>query len=193
MDVARDLLGMSLLRKINSRWIGGRIVETEAYLSNDDLASHSVRGQTPSNASMFGPPGTLYVYPIHAKYCLNAVTQPTGTGSAVLIRALEPIWGIKHMRRHRQTDDVARLTRGPAMLCQALDVDRSLDLADLVRLLLHGYFPGWATRHSNCARTARIGVSKVRRNVKLTFLSSMAIGTSAVEDRTIEYDLPSAL
>mgnify|MGYP006129073993 FL=1 len=81
---------------------------------------------------MFGPPGTLYVYPIHAKYCLNAVTQPTGTGSAVLIRALEPIWGIKHMRQHRQTDDVARLSRGPAMLCQSLKVDRSLDHTDMI-------------------------------------------------------------
>jgi len=159
VDVARDLLGMSLIRKIDSRWIGGRIVETEAYLSRDDLASHSLRGKTPGNAAMFGPPGTLYVYPIHAKYCLNAVTEPSGTGSAVLIRALEPIWGIKSMQRHRQTDDLARLTRGPAMLCQALKVDRSLDHTDMISSGLISIFQAGQPVTDFCSGP-RIGVTR---------------------------------
>ncbi len=65
--VARDLLGKLLLRRLQGEWIGGMIVETEAYLADNDLASHSRRGKTPGNAPMFAPPGTLYVYPIHAK------------------------------------------------------------------------------------------------------------------------------
>ena len=80
-QVARDLLGKALLRRIAGEWLGGLIVETEAYLSVDDLASHSARGETRSNAAMFGRAGTLYVYPIHAKYCMNVVTDLPGKGS----------------------------------------------------------------------------------------------------------------
>ena len=131
-DVARELLGKALLRRINDQWIGGLIVETEAYLADEDLASHSARGKTRSNASMFARPGTLYVYPIHAKYCLNAVTEKEHVGCAVLIRAVEPVWGIEVMQHNRGYEDARRLTRGPAMLCQALAVDRSDDGVDLV-------------------------------------------------------------
>ena len=131
--VARELLGKTLLRRTENQWLGGIIVETEAYLSADDPASHSVRGLTKSNASMFGPPGTLYVYPIHAKYCLNAVTEPEGHGAAVLIRALQPRWGIGQMMVHRGTEVTRKLTSGPAMLCQALSIDRRDDGTDLVR------------------------------------------------------------
>jgi DNA-3-methyladenine glycosylase len=131
-QVARELLGKVLLRRVAEAWIGGFIVETEAYLPCGDLASHSARGKTPSNAAMFGRPGTLYVYPIHAKFCMNVVTESTGKGSAVLIRALEPIWGIEQMMQRRGTDRIRQLTRGPAMLCQALQVDRAQDKTDLV-------------------------------------------------------------
>lgn len=165
--VARELLGMSLLRKTRGKWIGGQIVETEAYLAQGDAASHSARGKTAGNASMFGPPGTLYVYPIHAKYCLNAVTQSPGTGSAVLIRAIEPVWGLPAMQRQRGTDDLSRLTRGPAMLCQALCVDRSLDFSDLVQSTNVGIFQSGQTASRVC-RTTRIGVTKAQKR-KLRF------------------------
>ncbi|MCH1438633.1 MAG: DNA-3-methyladenine glycosylase [Rubripirellula sp.] len=161
VQVARELLGMSLLRKNRGKWIGGQIVETEAYLSHGDAASHSARGKTAGNASMFGPPGTLYVYPIHAKYCLNAVTQSPGIGSAVLIRALEPVWGLPEMQRQRGTDERSRLTRGPAMLCQALGVDRSLDLTDLVHSASVGIFQSGQMPTRVC-RTTRIGVTKAK-------------------------------
>lgn len=158
--MAKELLGKALLRKIDGKWVGGLIVETEAYLSQDDLASHSARGKTASNASMFGLPGTLYVYPIHAKYCLNAVTEAEGSGSAVLIRAIEPIWGIETMRQRRGLDDERRLTRGPAMLCQALGVDRSDDGIDLVEhsSLTIATPPLPPTMKIDAAR--RIGISK---------------------------------
>lgn len=130
--VARELLGKALLRRVGNNWIGGFIVETEAYLSAGDPASHSTRGPTKSNAAMFGSAGTLYVYPIHAKHCMNVVTEATGKGSAVLIRAIEPVWGIEQMMQNRKTAQLRRLTRGPAMLCQALQVDRALDKINLL-------------------------------------------------------------
>jgi DNA-3-methyladenine glycosylase len=134
-------------------------VETEAYLPAGDLASHSARGKKPGNAAMFGPPGTLYVYPIHAKYCMNAVTENEGTGSAVLIRAIEPVWGIERMREHRGTDELRRLTRGPAMLCQALQVDRAFDAVDVTECGDITIAHGW-TEVSRITATNRIGISK---------------------------------
>ena len=151
--VARELLGKCLVRRINRQWVGGIIVETEAYLADGDPASHSARGKTKSNASMFRDAGTLYVYPIHAKYCMNAVTEISGRGSAVLIRAIQPQWGIQQMQSNRQSQDLKRLTRGPAMLCQALCVDRGDDGI----LIAHSRAPSHA---SDVHATPRIGISK---------------------------------
>jgi DNA-3-methyladenine glycosylase len=118
--VARDLLGLRVVRSLDGRRRIGRIVETEAYLGPQDHASHSRRGPTPSNRSMFGPPGHAYVYLIYGiHHCLNFVTEPAEHGSAVLIRAIEPISGIDSR------------TQGPGLLCRALGVDRSLDGVDL--------------------------------------------------------------
>ena len=157
--VARGLLGKTLLRRIQGQWVGGYIVETEAYLPSGDPASHSARGKTPSNAAMFERAGTLYVYPIHAKFCMNVVTEASGLGCAVLIRAIEPTEGIDIMRANRGYEDLRRLTRGPAMLCQALAVDRKQDGIDLVAgtelLIAEG------RRHDTADVTAstRIGIS----------------------------------
>ncbi len=129
--VAAELIGKAILTSANDRLIGGLIVETEAYLSERDPASHSSRGLTPRNQSIFAQPGTLYVYSIHAKYCLNAVTEPTGVGSAVLIRAIEPLWGLSEMATRRGQQALRKLCRGPAMLCQALAVDKQHDGIDL--------------------------------------------------------------
>jgi DNA-3-methyladenine glycosylase len=118
--VARDLLGCLLARRVGTTLRVGRVVETEAYLGTHDLASHSSRGRTARTEVMFGPPGFAYVYVIYGVHnCLNAVTGPEGHASAVLIRALEPV------------RNVAGNTRGPALLCRALDIDRSLNRCDL--------------------------------------------------------------
>ncbi|HIC90870.1 MAG TPA: DNA-3-methyladenine glycosylase [Syntrophaceae bacterium] len=101
INVARELLGKLLVRRINRVTLVGRIVESEAYLAEGDAACHSVRGKTPKNASMFGPPGHAYVYPIHAKCCFNIVTEAEQVPSAVLVRAIEPVMGIDWMRRRR--------------------------------------------------------------------------------------------
>ena len=131
--VAQDLLGKRLVRRTREGTSSGRIVEVEAYLPEDDPACHGARGRTRTNAAMFGPAGRAYVYPIHSRYCFNTVTQPSGQGCAVLIRAIEPLEGIGLMQQRRGCTALADLARGPARLCQALAIDRRLDHWDLTR------------------------------------------------------------
>ena len=123
--VARELIGKTLVRRHQNRWLGGIIVETEAYLGCNDLASHSHRGITTANGAMFEAAGTIYVYPIHNHYCFNVVTEHSGVGCAVLIRAVEPIWGMSEMMTRRRINHSRQLMRGPGCLCQALDINRT--------------------------------------------------------------------
>jgi DNA-3-methyladenine glycosylase len=129
--VARELVGKRLVRMTPEGLCGGRIVETEAYLSSRDPACHANRGMTRRNAAMFGPAGHAYVYMIHARWCFNCVTEEVGLGSAVLIRALEPLDGLPLMHARRGVEKILDLTRGPARLCQALAIDRSHNTHDL--------------------------------------------------------------
>jgi DNA-3-methyladenine glycosylase len=129
--VARELLGKLLIRWSMQGLCGGRIVETEAYMSVDDPACHAHRGRTARNASMFGHPGHAYVYMIHAKWCFNAVTEPEDFGSAVLIRAVVPLAGAWLMQQRRKTPILGDLCRGPARLCQAFDIWGKQDGWDL--------------------------------------------------------------
>lgn len=118
--VARELLGCQLVHRVDGQMRIGRIVETEAYLGSHDLAAHSSKGVTPRTRIMYGPPGHAYVYLIYGiHHCMNVVTEPEGCGSAVLIRALEPVQGI------------AASTRGPGLLCKAMGIDLRLNGQDL--------------------------------------------------------------
>lgn len=117
VTVARELLGKCLVHGDRV----GRIVEVEAYVGAHDKASHSCRGLTARNATMFGPPGHAYVYLIYGMYwCMNVVTEGLGHASAVLIRAVEPVGGIKTR------------TQGPGLLCRAMGIDRHLNGRDLL-------------------------------------------------------------
>jgi len=116
--VAPELLGATLLVD----GVGGTVVEVEAY-DRQDPASHGFRGQTPRNASMFGPPGHAYVYRSYGiHWCLNLVCEAEGRAAAVLLRALEPVEGIDEMRVRRGLENVRLLCAGPGRLCQALAV-----------------------------------------------------------------------
>jgi len=121
--VARDLLGCVLVHNSSQETLVGRIVETEAYLSENDPGCHAARGQTERNAPMYEGPGTIYVYQIHGvHYCINLVTQPEGVPEAVLLRAVEPLVGIAAMQARRGRDNLKELASGPAKLTQAFGI-----------------------------------------------------------------------
>jgi len=133
--VARDLLGQVMVRLMaDGARLAGRIVEVEAYRP-DDAASHSFRGRTLRTQPMFGEAGHLYVYLIYGMhFCANIVTEAEDVGAAVLLRALEPIEGIEHMRQNygRVLPD-RDLCRGPGRLCKALLINRSDNGHDLAQ------------------------------------------------------------
>ena len=132
-EVAPALLGQILVRTLSDGTrAAARIVEVEAY-GPDDPASHAFRGMTPRNAAMFGPPGHLYVYFTYGThFCMNAVCGRPGEGTAVLLRAGEPLEGVEGMRARRGRERTVELCSGPGRFTQALGVTRSEDGADLV-------------------------------------------------------------
>ncbi len=161
--VARELLGRYLVRQLDGHRLVLRIVETEAYLGAPDRASHAWDGRrTPRTESLFQPGGYAYVYLVYGlHHCLNAVSGRATDGSAVLIRAGEPVEGQTHMRRHRNLRRPPRpgdLAGGPGKLCHALAIDLTLDRAPLFRgpLRITRGRPGPDTPP---ARGPRIGVA----------------------------------
>jgi DNA-3-methyladenine glycosylase len=129
--VAREILGMYLVHRVDGKRRIGRIVETEAYLGPHDLAAHSARGRTKRTEVMFGPPGHAYVYLIYGMYhCMNVVTEAEGQASAVLLRALEPV------------ENLLGKTNGPGLLTRAMGIDRTRNGLDLTADTLYVTDPG---------------------------------------------------
>ena len=148
--MARAVLGRVLVFDGPQGRVTGRVVEVEAYRGRRDAASHAHRGPTARNAVMFGRPGHAYVYFTYGMHhCLNLVSEPAGSASAVLIRALEPLEGLERMRRHRSRSGSparrsgkraaaflppdAALTRGPGNVARALGLTREHNGLDLTR------------------------------------------------------------
>ncbi len=136
IKVAQELLGKVLVRVDNKKILAGRITETEGYVGKDDAACHASRGKTKRNEIMFREAGLAYVYLIYGMHaCLNVVTEKKGFPAAVLIRALEPMIGVKEMRKNRNLDlDPSceyKLTTGPGKLTQALQITRDLNGDDV--------------------------------------------------------------
>jgi DNA-3-methyladenine glycosylase len=170
LTVARGLIGKRLVRRVGGRRLSGIIVETEAYMGPSDVASHSRHGPESRAAPMFGEPGHAYVYFTYGMhYCINVVTEPKGSGTAVLIRAIEPDEGIEVMRRNRKhryhPGEVPdkELTNGPSKLCQALAIDKRLNRDDLLsnQLWLE---QGRQIPNGRIAKTARIGIRQGREH-----------------------------
>jgi DNA-3-methyladenine glycosylase len=135
LELAPDLLNKLLVRTGDGPRLAARIVEVEAYRGADDPGSHSFRRRTPRNATMFGPPGHLYVYFSYGNHwCMNVVSGPGTQPHAVLLRAAAPLAGVDTMRERRAAARRDRdLCSGPGRLGQAFGVDRSHDGLDLVR------------------------------------------------------------
>ena len=126
VTVARDLLGKVLVHQLDGQLRMARIVEVEAYLGPTDLAAHSSKGLTPRTRAMFGPPGHAYVYLIYGlHHCMNVVTEPEGSGTGVLLRAVEPIANVEGN------------TRGPGLLTRAMGIDLQHYGEDLCSDRLH--------------------------------------------------------
>ncbi|OYT42772.1 MAG: hypothetical protein B6U78_00005 [Candidatus Aenigmarchaeota archaeon ex4484_224] len=124
--VAVQLLGKLLIRRIDKKILAGMIVETEAYYGKEDPASRAYKGKNKISELMFDEPGRALIYMVHANWLLNATCLPKGQPGAVLIRALEPIYGIKEMMKNRNTNSLLNLTNGPGKLTKALSIDKSL-------------------------------------------------------------------
>ncbi|HEX2718092.1 MAG TPA: DNA-3-methyladenine glycosylase [Gemmatimonadaceae bacterium] len=159
--VSRELLGAVLECTTPDGVASGRIVETEAYMGPHDPACHAVAGVTDRTRHLFGPPGVSYVYLIYGMYwCFNAVTREEGHGSAVLVRAIEPLDGEPLMQRRRpNVKSRHELTNGPGKLCLALGIDglhngRWLDEPPL-RVLA-----GDPVRDDDVVVTPRIGITR---------------------------------
>lgn len=131
-ELAKYLIGKTLVREHRSGRLAGRIVETEAYVVGD-AAGHAYRGETPRNRSLFLRRGHAYVYFVYGCwFALNVSAERPGVGAGVLLRALEPTQGITAMQRRRGTRKLTDLARGPGRLAAAMDIDRRLDGVDLV-------------------------------------------------------------
>jgi DNA-3-methyladenine glycosylase len=150
LEVAPDLLGLWLVHDLPTGRRAGRIVEVEAYVGTDDLASHASKGRTARTNVMFGPPGHVYVYLIYGMYnCFNVVTDADGEAGAILVRALEPGEGVEGR------------VDGPGRLCRALEIDRTHNYLDLTD---ESDGPIWLERRTGppvteIGTSARIGVA----------------------------------
>ncbi len=157
--VARELLGRLLVRELEGERLVGRIVEAEAY-QEEDPASHSYRGRTRRTEVMFGPPGRLYVYFTYGMHhCMNVVTGRDGEGSAVLLRAAEPVEGLESMRRLRGGVNDRLLCSGPARFTQAFAIGRAENGADLVESRSLFIARGRPLPESDVAVGTRIGIT----------------------------------
>lgn len=160
-EAARRLLGCELVRELNGQSLVCKIVETEAY-DQTDAASHSYRGKTPRTEVMFGAAGHLYVYFTYGMhYCMNVVVGQIGYGAAVLIRAVEPLSGEAAMTKNRPGQTGAALTNGPAKLCRALAVDRSLSGHNLHRQPLRLIIKS-PLLQAGIVQATRIGISRAQ-------------------------------
>jgi DNA-3-methyladenine glycosylase len=167
--VAPALLGKGLYIRHKKKHFLCQIVEVEAYLGSDDPASHAFKGPTQRNRSMFDGGGTCYVYLSYGlNYCMNVVTDIEGKGSAVLIRAAMPLFGLKEMAKNRHisspldTKGMKNLLSGPGKLTQGLGIDRSFDGLRFDQDTLKIVDLQYTLPKKKLGSSTRIGISKAK-------------------------------
>lgn len=193
IQVAQDLLGKVLW--VNTRpeypaghpraeLTAGRIVETEAYRAGDP-ASHSSKGPTPRCSIMFGEPGVAYIYFIYGMYeMLNFVTEPKGEAGAVLIRALEPLYGIPLMTNRRKNKNPKDLTRGPGKLCQAMGVQLSQNGQGLQGPVFTVTEDGF--KLGRISRSGRVGIRFAQEKLWRFFITDSTFVSRAPQNQASE-------
>ena len=153
------MLGKTLVRRIGNQVVKGKIVEAEAYAGFDDKASHTHKGQTQRNGIMFGQAGFAYVYFTYGlHYLFNIVTEVGNYPSAVLIRAIEPISGLKFIEENRPGRKFYELTSGPAKLTQALRIDKYFNGTDMTTAETLWLEKGENLKASEIVKGPRVGV-----------------------------------
>ncbi|GAW92268.1 DNA-3-methyladenine glycosylase [Calderihabitans maritimus] len=159
-QVAKELLGTYMVYHSPQGTVGGKIVETEAYLGAEDPACHSARGKTRRNAVMFGEAGHAYIYQIYGiHYCFNVTTDRPEVAAAVLIRALEPVIGIELMKARRGQEEITKLCSGPAKLVQAMGIPPELNGTSVVEGPVK-FYRDKNVQEQEIVTTTRIGISK---------------------------------
>jgi len=129
--VAKDLLGKTLVRRLDHEILSGRIVETEAYIENDIASKTQARRKLFSQLAFVGS-GRTFIYMVHGNWLLNIIAHPKGSIGGVLIRALEPIKGIETMLQNRNVKDIHDLTNGPGKLTEAFAITKDLNDTDVI-------------------------------------------------------------
>ncbi|MBC7342782.1 MAG: DNA-3-methyladenine glycosylase [Clostridia bacterium] len=162
VTVARELLGKLMIYCSPKGLVGGRVVETEAYVGPEDPACHSARGLTPRNQVMFGPAGYAYIYQIYGMhYCFNVTTASDDRPEAVLLRALEPLIGLDIMFKHRRVKQERLLASGPGRLVQALGITKELNGSSVVEGPIGFYGDsGYTVSDDEIVAAPRIGISQ---------------------------------
>jgi len=160
-EVAKELLGKILVRKLNGKVLSGKIVETEAYFGEEDPASRAHSGRPKHCVELMkDEPGKILIYNVHNNWLLNVVAHEKGKTGAVLIRAVEPFEGIEEMKKNRKTRNIFDLTRGPGKLSKALAIDKSLNGIDSTSKKSQINFFDSKEKNFEIACSYRIGVKK---------------------------------
>lgn len=173
LEVARDILGKSMIFNSASGRLSARIVEVEAYIGQDDPACHAAPGPTRRNRVMFGRPGFSYVYFVYGMYhCFNIVTEAEGLPAAVLVRAAEPTAGLEIMQSHSPKAKGATILSGPGKFCRAFGLTTEHSGLDLTGDTL--YLRGAETAASEIVTTGRVGIKKAAERPYRFYLAESA-------------------
>jgi len=160
LQVARELLGNLLVRRLKNLILIGKIIETEAYYGENDPASRAFKGRTRLSEPMFKEVGRAFIYMVHGNWLLNVVAHPKHEVGAVLIRALEPISGIEIMRKFRKVSNIQDLTNGPGKLTKSFKITKELNEVDLTSSSSVLFISKGRNERFEISSSRRIGVSK---------------------------------